>query len=85
MILNYYNKMLAASSEEVDYYVLRCKSGTDLRFGIKAELLGGEKDFSVTEPIFFTFEEAEKCCKFLADNAVYPISLADALHNIYFF
>lgn len=73
----------AASSQNVNFYVTVDESSDEPRFGIKASVKDDEDDTEITERRFFTEGEAERCCKWLAENDVYPITLNEVLHDLY--
>lgn len=84
MVIGFINKKLAASNDKVKYYITSSESDGNIKFGISAEEVA-VGDIKTTEAVFFTETEAIKCCEYLAENTVYPISISDTLHNIYFF
>ena len=77
-------KTLIASTKAVDYYTVSESGCAASRYGVML-VSKTDSDKASTEGIFFTRDEAAKCCEFLAENEVYPVSLGDILHNIYFF
>lgn len=77
-------KTLIASTGAVDYYTVSESDCAASRYGVML-VSKTDSDKASTEGIFFTRDEAAKCCEFLAENEVYPVSLGDILHNIYFF
>ena len=77
-------KTLSASTKAVDYYTVSESGCAASRYGVML-VSKTDSDKASTEGIFFTRDEAAKCCEFLAENEVYPVSLGDILHNIYFF
>ena len=79
------NRELITSSEEIDYFVICKKSENPRSFGILAVMHNDAEDIGCTENLFFTREEAQKCCMWLAENQVYPITLSEVLENFYKF
>ena len=77
-------KTLIASTKTVDYYTVSESGCVASKYGVML-VSKTDSDKASTEGIFFTRDEAAKCCEFLAENEVYPVSLGDILHNIYFF
>ena len=74
----------AASQNGINYYVICDRSASDgRRFGILSVLSDDETDRKTADNLFFTQEEAENYCRWLAENEVYPISLCEVLGNIY--
>ena len=80
----YFAKDAYASTKAVDYYMVSESGCAASRYGVML-VSKTDSDKASTEGIFFTRDEAAKCCEFLAENEVYPVSLEDILHNIYFF
>lgn len=79
------NCELITSANGIDYFVINKQSANPRTFGILAVMQNDDKDTGCTENIFFTKEEAQKCCMWLADNQVYPITLSEVLENFYKF
>ncbi len=52
-------------------------------YGIAAVLESDNTDKAVVENLFFTDLEAAACCRWLAENEVYPVTLQEVLENIY--
>ncbi len=77
------NRELVTSVEGIDYFVIREESENPRPFGIFAASTNDPEDIGVSQHLFFTREEACKCCLWLADNQVYPITLCDVLDNFY--
>lgn len=77
------NLGLAASSEGINFYVLCSDEGVDRRYGIMASMETDKEDSGVAENLFFTKEEAVKCCLWLAENQVFPVTLCEVMENFY--
>ncbi|MBR5155637.1 MAG: hypothetical protein IKW62_04045 [Clostridia bacterium] len=78
------NFQAITSANGINYYIVKSDdSNTNRPYGIKATLCDDDTDCSTVENLFFTEAEAEKYCKWLAENEVYPISLYEVLANIY--
>ena len=76
------NKELKHSAFGINYYVI--KNGiTERPYGIMAELASDCSDHAVVEGLYFTEAEAAACCKWLAENEVYPVTLCEVLDNVY--
>ncbi len=79
------NFLSATSANGINYYIFKsdsCHCGRP--YGIEATLCGDDDtDCAAVENLFFTEAEAKECCKWLAENEVYPISLCEVLANIY--
>ncbi len=77
------NYELITSAQGINYFVTQSKSDNPRPFGIFAAMQDDSEDIGCTENIFFTKEEAQKCCMWLAENLVYPITLSEVLENFY--
>ncbi len=77
------NRELVTSGTGIDYFVIQEKSENPRTFGILATSQNDNEDLCFAENLFFTREEAQKCCMWLADNQVYPITLCEVLDNFY--
>ena len=76
------NKELKHSAFGINYYVT--KDSTDERpYGIMAELASDCSEQATAENLYFTEAEATACCKWLAENEVYPVTLREVLDNVY--
>ncbi len=75
-------KELKHSAYGINYYVTK-NSDLERPYGITAELESDSTDQMGTDGLFFTSEEAGACCKWLAENEVYPITLCEVLENLY--
>lgn len=72
------------SKNGISYYVAKRESCNDERcFGIYATFGEDSLEHELREDLFFTFSEAEACCKWLAKNEVYPITISEVLENVY--
>lgn len=79
------NCELITSAEGINYFVNHKKSENPRSFGILATVPNDAEDTGCVENLFFTREEACKCCMWLAENQVYPITLSEVLENFYKF
>ena len=79
------NKTVTKDTEAgISYSVILAKDeNADRPFGIYAVMDGDEDDFSIAENLFFTEAEAIECCKWLACNNVYPVTLKDVMANFF--
>lgn len=77
------NRELVTSVEEIDYFVTQGSSENSRPFGVIAASQKDPEDICMAENLFFTREEACKCCMWLADNQVDPITLCEVLDNFY--
>ena len=77
------NLILSASGNGISFYVISDNMDALRPFGIMAEMDNDKSDAEIVENIFFTPEEAAACCKWLAENEVYPVTLCDVLGNFY--
>lgn len=75
---------LIASGQDVNYYVTVDEDSEELRFGVSASVIGDKTDVEAANRLFFTEKEAEACCRWLAKNDVYPVTLNEVLHDLYF-
>ncbi len=75
---------LKHSANGINYYVTQ-NACSARPFGIVAELALDSTDTASANGLFFTAEEADACCKWLAENEVYPITLCEVLENLYAF
>ncbi len=76
-------RQVAASENGVNFYVLSSNQA-ERCFGIAACLENDNDDSCSLENLFFTEEEATKCCQWLAENDVFPITLTDVINDLYF-
>ncbi len=76
------NQELKHSANGISYYVNK-NSDSVRPYGITAVLESDSMDKMSTGELFFTAEEAVACCKWLAENEVYPITLCEVLENLY--
>ncbi len=77
------NCELVTSVEGISYFIT-CKNTESPRpFGILATVQDDAEDTGCADNLFFTREEAHKCCMWLAENQVYPITLSEVLDNFY--
>ena len=68
----------------ISYSVVYSKDESIPRpFGILAVMDNDKDDFGVAENLFFTENEAIECCKWLARNSVYPVTLKDIMANFF--
>ena len=74
---------IVASSNGISYYVTTNSTGTERRFGVGATLDNDQSDTGIVENIFFTMEEATECCKWLAENDVFPVTLSEVISDFY--
>ncbi len=79
------NKTITKDTESgISYSVITSKDeSSDRPFGILAVMDNDENDFGVAENLFFTEGEAIECCKWLAQNNVYPVTLKDVMANFF--
>ena len=77
------NLGLAASFDDINFYVLCSNENVDRPYGIMASTETDKEDLGVAENLFFTKEEAVKCCLWLAENQVFPITLCEVMENFY--
>ncbi|MBO4940858.1 MAG: hypothetical protein J6D15_01430 [Clostridia bacterium] len=77
------NPILSASGNGISFYVITGNADSLRPFGIMAEMDNDKSDAEAVENIFFTSEEAAACCKWLAENEVFPVTLCDVLGNFY--
>ena len=79
------NKTVTKDTEAGISYSVICSKDEDAErpFGILAIMDSDEEDFSVAENLFFTEAEAIECCKWLARNNVYPVTLKDVMANFF--
>ncbi|MBQ9758010.1 MAG: hypothetical protein IJW15_06335 [Clostridia bacterium] len=77
------NPILSASANGISFYVISTGSDSLRPFGIMSVMDNDASDNAVAENIFFTGEEAAACCKWLAENEVFPVTLCDVLGNFY--
>ena len=79
------NKTITKDTEAgISYSVICSKDDAAERpYGILAVMDNDENDFGVAENLFFTEGEAIECCKWLAQNNVYPITLKDVMANFF--
>ena len=84
----YENKQIntaIAESENVNYYVTISNTDSERPFGIISTVKDDWNDTEQVENIFFTEAEAIACCKWLAENDVFPITLSEVLIDLYTF
>ena len=74
---------LIVSADGINFYIISSDATVPHPFGIAATMDTDPTDSAVIENMFFTHEEAEKCCLWLADNSVFPVTLCDVLSNLY--
>lgn len=79
------NYELITSSEGINYFVIQSESDNPRTFGVLAAMQDDTEDNGCTKNLFFTKEEAQKCCMWLAENQVYPITLSEVMENFYRF
>lgn len=72
-----------ADSNDVNYRIDTNHSGNDRPFGITATLKTDSNDTASVANVFFSIEEATACCKWLAENNVYPITLCEVISDLY--
>ena len=79
------NKAITKDTEAgISYSVICSKDEAAERpYGILAVMDNDEKDFGVAEELFFTETEAIECCRWLARNSVYPVTLKDIMANFF--
>ena len=77
------NPIFSVSENGINFYVITADSDNLRPFGIMAEMDNDKSDIETVENIFFTKEEAQACCKWLAENEVFPVTLCDVLGNFY--
>ena len=77
------NRELVTSVAGIEYFVFQDKFENPRPFGILAVLQTDNEESCAAENLFFTREEAKRCCMWLADNQVYPITLCEVLDNFY--
>ena len=65
----------------VDYDVTENFSGSLPPYGIKVTYAEGQKSEKI-DNVFFTREEADKRCSWLAENKVFPESFKDIMADI---
>lgn len=73
---------IKVNSNGISYYIT---TGSDpvRPFGIFAVLDDDKTDCSSVENLYFTIEEAVKCCEWLAENNVFPITLCEIISDFY--
>ncbi len=72
------------SQNGISYYVAKREYCDGERcFGIFATFGKDCSEHELKEDLFFTLSEAEACCKWLAKNEVYPITISEVLENVY--
>lgn len=75
---------LISTFNNINYYVQESENNPGGRkFGILAISTVDSEDREFAENLFFTHAEAEACCKWLAKNEVYPVTLCEVLENVY--
>ena len=67
----------------INFCVITGEPGSNRRFGICATMENDQNDTDSVENLFFSEEEAYECCKWLAENNVFPITLCEVLSNLY--
>lgn len=72
-----------ADSCDVDYRIDINRSGSKKPFGITATLKTDSSDTASVTNVFFSQEEATACCKWLAENNVYPVTLNEVISDLY--
>lgn len=72
-----------ASSNGVKYCVTAGAPDAERPFGVYAVLEDDLSDAGCAENIFFTKEEAIACCKWLAENNVFPVTLSEVISDLY--
>lgn len=70
---------------DVTYCIIQSECKTGRTFGIMAEASDGLSDFVAVKNLFFTADEAESYCRFLAENNVLPYALSEVLSRIFVF
>ncbi len=73
---------VAVSENGINYYVLT-GNNADRCYGIAACLENDKDDSCSLENIFFSEEEATRCCQWLAENSVFPITLSEVISDLY--
>jgi len=74
---------LVASSEDVHYCIITGDPQSQRPYGILATVKDTPDDSEPAENLFFTEAEATACCKWLAENNVFPITLCEVLSDLY--
>ncbi len=82
MYNNNFSQSIAAA-DGISFYVVNNDTAFPRPFGIMATMDNDRTDSAIIENIFFTREEAEKCCMWLAENSVFPVTLSEVLNNLY--
>ena len=79
------SKTVTKSTESgISYSVIFSGEASQERpYGILAVMENDKDDFGVAENLFFTEVEAIECCKWLARNTVYPVTLKDVMANFF--
>ena len=73
---------LKHSNNGINYYVIKSEHPSR-HYGICAEMQDDKSDIAYANNLFFTETEADRVCKWLADNEVYPVTLCEVLANLY--
>ena len=73
-----------ASSNGVQYCVITGDENSCRPYGVFSVLENDRTDAASVENFFFTKNEAIECCKWLAENEVYPITLKEVISDLYF-
>lgn len=77
------NHNSVAETEDKYYFVDFDESGLNRCFGVAVALKSNTEASACVKNLFFTRDEAEKCCLWLAENDVEPIIFCEVLSNFY--
>ena len=77
------NTALPILSDKVFYYVTQDENCSPPNFGIYAVSKNDSLNQASISNRFFTENEATMCCKWLAENDVYPITIAEVLEDLF--
>ena len=77
------NKTLPISSDDILYHVTQDENCSPPNFGIYAVSKNDSLDQASINNRFFTENEAVMCCKWLAENNVYPVTIAEVLEDLF--
>ena len=82
MCENHYDDIIT-SSHGIRYCVITGDPGSERRFGICATMENDQSDTDSVKNLFFSKEEASECCRWLAENNVFPVTLCEVLGDLY--
>ncbi len=77
------NHNSVVETENKCYFIDLGESGSERCFGVAVALKSNPEESACVRNLFFTRDEAEKCCLWLAENDVEPIILCEVLSNFY--